>query len=336
MDRTEQQTAPNQTATPQATQPATLQRRVDLRLAVSEDVVGDYPIKIKCREHNDKVGSLAVYRDHIHCYGCGFGEGRGNALYALAYLLRLDLASAVEQAPKYTVESLDSYRERAAEESRRDPMPGSLATIYHEVLRGRRQYRLTWLYDRGISDRTIDDHLLGHDGVRFVLPVFDQRGNLVSLRFRRDDLYAEESSPKYMGTKGRNGFYVYPEAHIAAQQPEALALCEGELDALRLWQEGIPAISATNGAGQAPKVVAYVREHFPSVTHLIIATDMDEPGREAARLAATAATKLGFTGDILEWENGDGSAKDVSEALKVGALRADVLRRHLAGRRGGA
>ena len=30
---------------------------IDLRLAVTDQVVGDYPVLIKCREHNDKTPS---------------------------------------------------------------------------------------------------------------------------------------------------------------------------------------------------------------------------------------------------------------------------------------
>lgn len=308
--------------------------RIDLRLAVSDDVVGEYPVKIKCREHNDKVNSLAVYADNVHCYGCGFhlnlwtkdGPAPKHDTHPLAYLLRISTEEALKVASKYTSASLDAYREKAAQEARRDPMPASLATIYNEVLLGRRQHRLDWLRARGLNVATIHGNYLGHDGMRFVIPVFDASDRLISLRYRRDDMYCEETAPKYSGTKGRNGFYIYPEQHIARLQPHYLVLCEGELDALRLWQEGIPAVTATNGAGQAPKVIAYIKEHYPCVKHWLIATDMDEPGREAAALAAEEVTKQGYSADILIWTEG----KDVTEAIQLGALSPTSIERDVA------
>lgn len=298
---------------------------IDLRLAVSEDVVGDYPVKLKCREHNDKFSSLAVYRTNLHCFGCGFHEAR--TIDALAYLLKVSVREAISVASKYTAESLDAYRERAATESRRDPMPASLSVIYNEVLMGRRKHRLNWLKARGLTNETLDLNNIGHDGMRFVIPVFDGSWNLISLRYRRDDMYMEETAPKYCGTKGRNGFYIYPEHLIANTKPEYLVLCEGELDTLRLWQEGIPAVTATNGAGQAHKVIAYIKEHYPSVKRFLVATDMDEPGREAARIAAEEVEKQGFEGAVLEWSEG----KDVTEAMALGSLRPEFITAYATG-----
>lgn len=306
--------------------------KVDLRLAVEEDVIGDYAVKIKCPQHKDKVRSLAVYPDHLHCFGCGFhlnlwpGPASSTPLNdqnPLAFLLGKTNEEAIALAPKYTNATLDAYRERAATEARRDPMPGSLALIYNEILlTGRRQQRADWLKARGLTVWTIHGNYLGHDGMRFVIPVYDAEENLITLRYRRDDDYCEETTPKYSGVKGRNGFYIYPEQLIARAQPETLVLCEGELDALRLWQERIPAVTATNGAGQAPKVIAAIKERYPCVKSFIIATDMDEPGQEAAQVAADAAVTAGYQVGRIEWTLG----KDVTEALQLGSLNLRALR----------
>lgn len=287
---------------------------LDLRLCVTDSPVGDYPEKIKCREHPDKVQSMAVYHDHIHCYGCGFREGCGDPIYGLAYLLRIPLDQARAAAEKYTTERLDAYRERAAQEARRDPLPRSLSTLYHETLmRGRRRNRRDWLLARGLTDDTIARFEIGHDGLRFTIPIFDADGNLISIRFRRDDQFGDEGS-KYLGIKGRNGLYLFPE--FVGLDSDTLYLCEGELDAIRLWQEGLPAVTLTNGAGQTPKLPRIIKEKYPRVTSLIIATDLDEPGQEAARLTKEAAIAAGFK-DVtrLEWSEG----KDVTEAYQLGA-----------------
>ena len=288
---------------------------LDLRLAVTDMPVGDLPVYAKCPNHNDKKRpNLAVYVDSIHCYVCGYNR---MGAWGLAALLKVGIDEARAAAERYTSEGLDAYRERAATEARRDPMPTALAQVYSHVLtHGPRKSRLDWLRARGLTDQTIGDNLLGHDGNRFVIPVFDAGANLISLRFRRDDEYQDEGYPKYSGVKGRNGLYLYPEDLISRAERKLLVICEGELDALRLWQENIPAVSATNGAGQAPKLPALIRERWPSVESLFIATDQDEPGEEAARLTAERAQALGFRTYRVQWREG----KDVTEAIALGSL----------------
>ena len=112
---------------------------MDLRLAVDDQVVGDNPVKVKCREHNDKTASLAVYADHLHCYGCGFHLEMGDAtipghVHPLGYLLGISGDEVEKVASRYTNEALDRYRDKAAQEARMDPLPRSLAKIYNKVL----------------------------------------------------------------------------------------------------------------------------------------------------------------------------------------------------------
>ena len=90
-------------------------------------------------------------------------------------------------------------------------------------------------------------------------------------------------------------------------------ICEGELDALRLWQEGRPAVSVTNGAGQVEKLPALLKAQYPLITHLCIATDQDEPGEEAAERTKKVAEALGFTTFRWHWKE----AKDVTEYSKT-------------------
>ena len=184
---------------------------IDLRLAVTDQVVGDYPVKVKCREHNDKTASMGVYADHLHCFGCGFHLSFEAPMLVnpLGYLLGISDDEVEKVSSRYTNESIDRYREKAAQESRMDPLPRTLAIIYNKMLNGPlRVHRKQWFYDRGLTDRTINDEdvLLGHDGTRFVIPVFDRNRNLVSLRYRMDPEYCTEQElhkHKYIGHEGQ-------------------------------------------------------------------------------------------------------------------------------------
>ena len=295
--------------------------KVDLRLAVSDDVVGDYPLHIKCREHNDqKRGNLAVYSDHLHCFGCGFHEAR--TMLALAYLLKVELGEAILVAPRYTLASLDGYREKTALENKRDPLPDSLASIYHQVLYTYRTARLPWLYARGLTDATIARFQLGHDGQRFVIPVFDSEHRLIALRYRRDDYYSGETGAKYLGLKGRNGRYLFSEPLLIESEPSRVVVVEGELDCIRLWQEGIPAVTVTNGAGQLHTIPGLLAKDFPFIHTLILAGDQDEAGREATAQTLLAAEALVvYTTKRLTWETG----KDITEAFQLGALTREEI-----------
>jgi DNA primase len=295
---------------------------LDLRLALTDQPVGELPWKLTCPPeiHKERTGrldkemSLAVYPDNIHCFGCKFHRNQPDE--ALAILLGITPEQALPLLPRYHSESIDAYRERAAQEANLDPLPASLAEVYHQMLwSGPRQHRMKWLQARGLSKYSIQHWQLGHDGNRFVIPLWGAEGQLLTLRYRRDDEYLDDKYPKYSGMKGRNGLYLF-----GGSQPgdgTAIWVTEGELDAIRLWQEGINAVSATNGAGQVHKLPKMIRERWPLVQTLYIATDQDEPGHEAARLTKLSAEALGFQTHRISW---DGEAKDVTEALQLGYL----------------
>jgi len=281
--------------------------QVDIRLAVTDDMAGYEPVKLRCRfaGHTDPNASMCVYPGHIHCYGCGGHIGR--RMEALAFLLGLkSWKDAIVHAPKYIPATLDNYREQAADSARKDPLPRTIAAVYHNMLQSHRGHRVEWMHERGLSDATLSQALLGHDGTRFTIPIVCHKrrddgtldpsapAQLVNIRYRTDPFYGEEDwqgnpLPKYSGMKGRNGLFIYPETFLAGDSRDHVILCEGELDALRLWQEGAPAISATNGVGNMHKVPGLLAP-YTRLTHLYVASDMDRAGN-IGWVEVLAATK---------------------------------------------
>jgi DNA primase len=302
---------------------------LDLRLVVDESASGYGPVKIKCLVHDDPTASMCIYPDNIHCFGCGYHRNDWDE--CLALLLGISKDAAHEVAPRYSTESLDAYRTKAAQQARRDPLPKARALMYNRYLRDVMSHRLDWLYKRGLTDETIDRELLGHDGFRFSIPVYDFEGRLVTIRFRRDDtilpeFHEDENGrpvpvPKYSGLKGRNGLYLYGE-HWLSQFPQHwVIVTEGELDALRLRQQGLPAVSATNGARQTGAVIRLLLDVLPDLRSLYIATDQDEPGEEAAVQAAKAASAFSVEATRLMWMEG----KDITEHLQMRG-KLDVMK----------
>jgi DNA primase len=267
---------------------------LDLRLVVTDRVLG--PVKVRCvnPDHEDPNASMTVYADNIHCFGCGFH--RNDYDEALA-LLR---AAGAKGNGKGKV-----HKSRPAK-----PPTLGVAQMYHRFLRESRTQRLSWLYARGLTDESIDMALLGHDGGRFTIPVFDANGKLVTIRFRNDDVYGEWA--KYSGWPGVNQTYLYGANWIDESDNSFVVLTEGELDALRLRQSGLCSCSVTNGAGNshaAPSLLSGMR--LGAGTRLVVATDQDSAGDSAAIQTAREAARLGF--EVWRWEWWD--AKDITEHL---------------------
>ena len=248
---------------------------------------------------------------------------------ALAFLLGfedalggLDWKRAIGVAGKYVVESLDAYREVAAREARKDPMPRAYAEVYHQMLRTLRNgERNEWLYARGFEGRTLQAFLIGHSGSQFTIPFFNTAGEVITIRFRRDDKIAtsyfeprdgkEHEIPKYSGITGRNGLYLYADWMLRPEM-DYVVVTESELCAARLWQEGIPAVSPTNGAGQL-KHVARLLEPYPQIRHIWVASDQDDPGYEGAKELIDAGLERRTPTQRLNWPREWG--KDVTELL---------------------
>lgn len=291
---------------------------VDIRRVLKDAPYKDLPVMLKCPEHADDTTSLAIYRDHIVCYGCGFRVQR--RMDALAWLLKVDVRDAIKQASKYLALAPVETR---AEGATLPPLPRSIATTYERTLWGYRRDRVGWLRDRGLAEETIKAFHLGHDGTRFTIPLYGPTGELLTIRYRRDDALVPASDPdseqekirKYSGVYQRNDLRLYPEWRIAKSEETFIVAVEGELDACLLWQFGIPACSPTNGAGSLCKLPDLLAP-YPHIRSIYIAADQDEPGERGAQELITTASHAGYQTVRLTWPVQFG--KDITELMTKG------------------
>lgn len=287
---------------------------LDVRLAVTDTPVGLQPEMVRCRAHGDTGRpNMAVYSDGIYCFRCHFTR-KGEE--AVRWLVGEDA-----DIHHYTVEAVEAYRERVEAEARDLPLPAAYAALYQGVLATQRKARREWLYQRGLTDSGIALGRLGHTGVSFTIPVLDDKGDILTIRYRQDPAYQlREGGPKYWGFKGRNATYLYPEWLLVEDLPEEVVVVESELDALLLWQQGIPAASPTNGAGQMRKVPQMLRTLGLPTQRLLVAGDMDEAGRAATIETVTAAEGIGMRAKPFEFTPG----KDITEWLAAGGQRGTL------------
>jgi len=255
---------------------------LDLRIlmAPGQRIFGMKPVMIRCPWHDDRHSSLGIWPDHIHCFGCGVHKGVLDYLAERENLdIERDFRGTVEiLAAKYSVTgavAITRPRREAPRGALPLPLDASLARRYH----GRLGEKRRWYRDRGLRDGIIDGQLLGHNGRAFTIPVWHPSGELLSIRYRRDDALGT-SGPKYWGIEGRNDTLLYNRG--ALDGVRAVTITEGELDCLRLWQEGIPAVSSTNGAGGMVSIWEQVSSVFNSAARIVVAFDQDEGGRKAA------------------------------------------------------
>ena len=144
------------------------------------------------------------------------------------------------------------------------------AAEYHEALPPRiRDY----LHNRGIPDVLIDFHLLGWNGSRITIPIFDREGAVAFFKLVKDpedrsdgpkmlatpgaraelaffklakDPEDRSDSPKMLATPGaRAELYGWDDVR---HEPEDIIICEGEFDRLALKAQGFRAVTSTGGA----------------------------------------------------------------------------------------
>lgn len=292
--------------------------RIDLRelMAPGKTFRGNKPVFIMCPWHSDTVPSLGVYPDHAYCYGC---QRRVSILEWIAEENGLDISSdfshVVELAnSKYVgFVSLPSSPLRTPNSrisSEHDlfvkPLEIPFAKYCHDHLGEKR----AWFINRGLTDQVIDSEFLGYLDNAFTIPVWNSAWQLLTMRYRRDDTITTKGN-KYWGIKDRNRAFLYNSKALTRDYMQInnglVVLCEGELDCLRLWCEGINSVSFTNGVGAfKPEFVA----SFVLASRILIAFDMDDAGQMEA---LGVAIMLGDRASIMTWDASLG--KDITDLV---------------------
>lgn len=288
---------------------------IDLRRLIDSDLYEDKPVMLPCPLHTDPSASLAVYEDHLYCYGgCGyFRRYAGAALLLGLWNGEPETELEAVRAVKSRLPSSSSSENAVVTRPPR-PLDPHLPDTFHRFLLSDTptlKYFMEW---RGLTYQSVERWKLGWTGTHFTIPIYSQEG-LVSVRYRRDDrLYDGEDTPKYQGVRGHNGVLVFDMRRLC-QLLQEVWIVEGEYDAMVGEQLGATTFTLTNGAGR----LATLPERLGvQPLRWVIATDQDEAGEKAAwelhRLLGSKAERARFAG------------KDLSEFAKRGGKLADIDR----------
>src|SRR5712691_3789243 len=130
-----------------------------------------------------------------------------------------------------------------------------------------------YLNGRGIPDPLIASHLLGWNGLRITIPIYDRKGQVVYFKLAKDP-DEQIPGPKMLASPGTTVELYGWDRVIAQTSP--IIICEGEFDRLVLEANGFAAVTSTGGAGTFRAEWARALYTIP---HVYVCYDRDEAGR---------------------------------------------------------
>src|SRR5262249_49872174 len=176
-----------------------------------------------------------------------------------------------------------------------------LAGKFHKNMPARiREY----LHGRGILDEMIDLNLIGWNGWRITIPIFDHDGKIAFFKQARDPEDKKDGPKMISWPKGHLELYGWENLN---GEPSQIIICEGEFDRLVLEANGFKAVTSTNGARAFKKDWA---KEFESIPEVYICYDNDKAGKagalRVARLIPHAKivelpSEIGAGGDVTDF-----------------------------------
>ena len=177
--------------------------------------------------------------------------------------------------------------------------------------------------DRSLEQEVIQRYELGEDEEGAItIPIYEG-GTVVDIRhWLPVSLRGKGNRPKIRShMSGSGGSRLFPEDQLAHNE---LVFCEGELDALCLISNGIPAFTLTSGAttGLTAEQAALLKGK-----RITLCMDNDEAGRQGG-IKRSIALKRESTARLSEWPNDRPVGWDVTDEIAkngVASLRGIIV-----------
>lgn len=220
----------------------------------------------RCWKHDDRSASLQfnVKNGLWICFSCG---NKGNAKTLLREFGGTYREPEVDVADIYA--KLDALEAIAG--------PQTPPTLPEATLR---QYQFPTDYwdGRGLSKQVQDVFDLGYNPMddEAIIPVRNMNGGLIGVIRRR---LAMDDGPKYLYYKGfPRKTSLFASWLVAKSSTDHVAITEGSLDAVAVWQAGVPAV-AQYGSSLSREQVVLLRRM--GITRVTLFYDHDKAGQEA-------------------------------------------------------
>ena len=219
------------------------------------DTGGSEGESLKVYLRGDKAGRWQDYAT---------GEG-GDLLDLWAASKAMKLADAMNDAADWLGVKSDPVRQPKRSFSKPKSKLGPLSQIHRNFLRMRM-----------LDDDVVDRFGVQSEGDWLAFPYIDPDGELFAIKYRTPEKKMRSASDC------RPGLYGW---HAISDKARAVAIVEGELDAIALTHYGMATLSVPNGGGGDGKQAHWIEEEFDRLNRfdtIFLALDTDEPGQAAA------------------------------------------------------
>ena len=280
------------------------------------------------------TGALELYPDSLrvicHARGCFTDKGE-DTLGALRTIWKCEETEALERAG-YTIDKetpAPAHQEHKQNTEHQERKPEADYTLFyrkwHEDLKASPE-ALEYLHGRGITDDSIERFNLGYNANwkhstapnstptrRIIIP--RTKGTYTARNIDKPRNEWEEDRIKQVQGRQKDLFNL--EALDGAETP---IICEGELDAISLYQAGAASVVAIGTIVNCGRMLEEAKKHPEAVFILALDNDPDKedgsnPGKDAQRKLAADMTAAGLA--VLNINPADiyGEAKDGNEAF---------------------
>lgn len=239
-----------------------------------------------------------------------FAAGHGGDLLDLWMAVRsCSLPEAMTEAKAY-LGIRDSMPEKPAKTFTRPAKPTKTATPAGPVRE--------WLNARGIDDMTIEAFKVREvqrNGKTWALFPYLRDGEYVNAKYR------DPADKKGMGQE-KDAEPCLFGWHLIQPTERRVVIAEGEIDAMTLWQAGLPALSVNAGAGNH-QWIENDWSKLERFSEIVIAFDHDEAGDKGAaevmkRLGLERCKRMQMGAkDANEWLTNGATSEDFAKAMKL-------------------
>lgn len=146
---------------------------------------------------------------------------------------------------------------------------------------------ITYLSTRGISTDTIKDFKLASDEHGNIVFPFYRKGELVYVKYRKPKKHTKDDGPKEWQENSTEPI-LFGMDNVAFGKP--LVICEGEIDALSLYEAGVHNVVSVPCGCSNLEWVTLCWDWLESFNEIILFGDSDEPGME---MVSTLMKRLG-------------------------------------------
>lgn len=239
---------------------------------------GDY-IKIPCPFHSERTASCVVYRNAYHCFGGGCGA-KGNSIAFLEKTLGLSFEEIInsENLSNYQRDNIVTKPERVYIK-----MDSAQINRFNNNLLNDED-KIAYLYKRHFDRQSVQKSCIGYtgnthvfanfDAPRYSIPVYNERHDLITARYRIDPKDDREE-PKYLGHPKTPAFLY--NSHICSFRQD-IVVVGSEFDAAFLYYRYNIAAVAPPGEGSFKEEWA----HLFKGCNVLIWYDYDYAGIMAA------------------------------------------------------